>query len=310
MEDKRDYKGIIIPYEILTDERLTSTAKTVFGLIHGLSYKSGYCWATTKYLSDELKKSHATIERAIKSLIDINVMSIEHHNRRGVYVERHIIIEDSLNWYVDKLNKNGIVVPLKNDIYSPSKMTDSTLKNEGQYTNNTNTNNTNKTISKDIGAKAPSPQHLLNNFRELKKPKSKESRYKIMYQESRYKIMYHMILEFTNDLELRKSLGKYLSIILAKNRTPDQFKMMLADLYNYTNKTPEAMQEKVDVAYMGGYNILIPQWEKDKFKNNQSSFDNTASRIIPKAVNSMTPQEKQAWENGLEVDEFNNLVVY
>lgn len=68
MEDK-DY--IIIPQDILEDNKLSSTDKLVYGIVLRLTRSNGYCWASNQYIADILKFTPRTISTSIKKLRDL-----------------------------------------------------------------------------------------------------------------------------------------------------------------------------------------------------------------------------------------------
>ena len=45
---------IIIPYDLLARTDLTASEKNLMGLIHSLSAKEGYCFASNQYIADAL----------------------------------------------------------------------------------------------------------------------------------------------------------------------------------------------------------------------------------------------------------------
>lgn len=60
----------IIPAGVRYDDKLTPSAKLLYGEITALCKKQGYCWATNEYFADLYKTSDKTIGRWIKTLKD------------------------------------------------------------------------------------------------------------------------------------------------------------------------------------------------------------------------------------------------
>ena len=62
------FREIVIPGDVLDDERLSDGAKIMYGKIARLSFKTGYCWAGNKFLDGT--KSGQTASRQIKELVN------------------------------------------------------------------------------------------------------------------------------------------------------------------------------------------------------------------------------------------------
>ncbi|MBR2711538.1 MAG: helix-turn-helix domain-containing protein [Bacilli bacterium] len=106
MNDRPSF-NIIIPAEIRLDENLKDKAKLLFGVILTLSIKTGYCFASNKYLAKELNVSTTTISILIKELIDRGYVTSEFIYREGT--------KEILNRYL-RIVKEGYLSMLKDPL--------------------------------------------------------------------------------------------------------------------------------------------------------------------------------------------------
>jgi rubrerythrin len=111
------FREIIIPGDVLDDDRLSDGAKIIYGKIARLSVKTGYCWATNAFLSNT--KSGETAKRQIKELIDAGYLTSQIEN--GYIRKLYICKIDS------KVEKDPRV---KNDPPPRSKMTHPRVKDD------------------------------------------------------------------------------------------------------------------------------------------------------------------------------------
>lgn len=80
-------KYVQVPMAVLTDEKISSTAKLLMGLITTLSMKDGYCYASNRYLSNLLKVSKRTISSSITTLRRNNYLKIDNEDSaRKIYL--------------------------------------------------------------------------------------------------------------------------------------------------------------------------------------------------------------------------------
>ena len=70
-------KGIWIPIEILTDNRLRDKEKTIYSIILYLSKENNYCYLTNKSISELLNISITQVSKLINSLKNKNYINIE-----------------------------------------------------------------------------------------------------------------------------------------------------------------------------------------------------------------------------------------
>lgn len=66
----------VIPANVRYDDRLSASAKLLYGEITALANKSGYCYATNAYFSDIYQMTERSIQRQIKQLDDLGYISV------------------------------------------------------------------------------------------------------------------------------------------------------------------------------------------------------------------------------------------
>lgn len=95
MENKQNFY-YIIPAKLVENEN--STKALLYGLIVSLSNKSGYCWASNKFLADKLNKSKSLVSKYISELEKEKWLKTttdkENGNKRKVYIGRGGIVTD------------------------------------------------------------------------------------------------------------------------------------------------------------------------------------------------------------------------
>lgn len=72
-----------IPTMVKKNKSICSNAKLLYGDIQLLCHQNGYCYASNKFLAENLSVTDRTIRRLIKELKDANLIRIE-------YVDNHI----------------------------------------------------------------------------------------------------------------------------------------------------------------------------------------------------------------------------
>ena len=70
-------KGIWIPIEILTDEKLSDKEKIIYAIILYLSKENNYCYLTNKTISELLNVSITQVSKLVNSLKDKKYIDIE-----------------------------------------------------------------------------------------------------------------------------------------------------------------------------------------------------------------------------------------
>ena len=97
-------KGIWIPIEILTDEKLSDKEKIIYAIILYLSKENNYCYLTNKTISELLNVSITQVSKLVNSLkykkyIDIELIYKE--NSKQVEMRKLILINK--NTYLTKV---------------------------------------------------------------------------------------------------------------------------------------------------------------------------------------------------------------
>ena len=91
----------VIPAEVRYSEKISSTAKLIYGEISALANKRGYCWANNQYFSDLYNISIVQISNILSSLKKAGFVSIV----QGENNQRRISIRKSLRKVKDDVRK-------------------------------------------------------------------------------------------------------------------------------------------------------------------------------------------------------------
>lgn len=97
-------KGIWIPIEILTDEKLSDKEKIIYSIIWYLSKQNSYCYLTNKTISELLNISITQVSKLVNSLKDKKYIDIEliyKENSKQVEMRKLILINK--NTYLTKV---------------------------------------------------------------------------------------------------------------------------------------------------------------------------------------------------------------
>ena len=97
-------KGVWIPIEILTDEKLSDKEKIIYAIILYLSKENNYCYLTNKTISELLNVSITQVSKLVNSLkykkyIDIELIYKENSKQ----VEMRKLIPINKNIYLTKV---------------------------------------------------------------------------------------------------------------------------------------------------------------------------------------------------------------
>lgn len=91
-------KGIWIPIEILTDEKLSDKEKIIYSIILYLSKENNYCYLTNKTISELLNISITQVSKLVNSLKDKKYIDIELiYKENSKQVEMRKLIPTSKN---------------------------------------------------------------------------------------------------------------------------------------------------------------------------------------------------------------------
>ena len=123
-------KGIWIPIEILTDNKLSHKEKIIYTIIIYLSKEKRYCYLTNKSISELLNISITQVSKLVNSLKDkgyINIEMIYKENSKEVEMRKIIPIEEKLNTL---FNKSLIPSPTKLQYPTREKFKDNKIYNK------------------------------------------------------------------------------------------------------------------------------------------------------------------------------------
>ena len=78
LREKKQNYYCVIPWKLLTDKNISSTAKLLYGEISALANREGYCWATNKHFAETFGiKNSTTISALIHKLEAVNYIYVE-----------------------------------------------------------------------------------------------------------------------------------------------------------------------------------------------------------------------------------------
>lgn len=99
-------KGIWIPIEILTDEKLSDKEKIIYSIILYLSKENNYCYLTNKTISELLNISITKVSKLVNSLKDKKYIDIEliyKENSKQVEIRKLIPTSKNKDTYLTKV---------------------------------------------------------------------------------------------------------------------------------------------------------------------------------------------------------------
>jgi len=104
LENKQQGYYCVIPWKILTDKNICSTAKLLYGEISALVNKEGFCWASNKHFAKLFGiKSSTRISALIRELKNIGYIYIEVDkkigNKRKIWLCIHPITKNNNRYY-------------------------------------------------------------------------------------------------------------------------------------------------------------------------------------------------------------------
>ena len=110
-------KGIWIPIEILTDEKLSDKEKIIYAIILYLSKENNYCYLTNKTINELLNISITQVSKLVNSLKDktyINIELIYKKNSKQVEMRKLIPTSKNKDTYLTKVK-----YPLQQNFNTP-----------------------------------------------------------------------------------------------------------------------------------------------------------------------------------------------
>ena len=128
-------KGIWIPIEILTDNKLSDKEKYIYAIILYLSKENDYCYLTNKTISELLYISIPQVSKLVNSLKDkkyINIELIYKENSKQVEMRKLIPTSKNKDTYLTKVK-----YPLQQNFNTPieEKFKDNKYNNINKYNN-------------------------------------------------------------------------------------------------------------------------------------------------------------------------------
>lgn len=137
----KEFKGVWIPYEILTDIKLNDKEKIVYSMIMYLS-KERECTITNSYISELLNISKVQSSRIINSLkkkLYIRVEMVYKENSKEIALRKILPIYKNDNTYKQlgdiPINTNVKEIKSNNKIYNKNNPKDFKYKSDRDYTN-------------------------------------------------------------------------------------------------------------------------------------------------------------------------------
>lgn len=108
-------KGIWIPIEILTDEKLSDKEKIIYAIILYLSKENSYCYLTNKTISELLNVSITQVSKLVNSLKDKKYIVLKLiYKENSKQVEMRKLIPINKNTYLTKVK-----YPLQQNFNTP-----------------------------------------------------------------------------------------------------------------------------------------------------------------------------------------------
>ena len=121
-------KGIWIPIEILTDEKLSDKEKIIYAIILYLSKENNYCYLTNKTISELLNVSITQVSKLVNSLKNKKYIDSELiYKENSKQVEMRKLIPINKNTYLIKVK-----YPLQQNFNTPieEKFKDNKINNK------------------------------------------------------------------------------------------------------------------------------------------------------------------------------------
>ena len=137
----KEFKGVWIPYEVLTDIKLNDKEKIVYSMIMYLS-KERECTITNSYISVLLNISKVQSSRIINSLkkkLYIRVEMVYKENSKEIALRKIVPIYKNDNTYKQSgdipINTNVKEIKSNDKIYNKNNIKDFKYKSDRDYSN-------------------------------------------------------------------------------------------------------------------------------------------------------------------------------
>jgi len=103
LKEHRQSYYCVIPWKLLTDKTIPSTAKLLYGEISALTNKEGYCWASNEHFGKTFGlEPNTTISKLINTLKNTNYIYVEidkeKGNKRKIWLQPPIIKKDDRDY--------------------------------------------------------------------------------------------------------------------------------------------------------------------------------------------------------------------
>ena len=174
--NKYGLPNIVLPAEILYNDKIPWRTKSLFGFIHNLAKnKKGYCWATNHYLSEHIQvKQQKTVSEMISLLQKEGYLILEYETSPNGTQNRKIFVDNRYSQKYDSLLK-GHSVRIKTKDPSVKKVRGGYLFREGGFpkkvSNIDNINNKenidNNILLRNIVDAKKAPTKIENNILEI-----------------------------------------------------------------------------------------------------------------------------------------------
>ncbi|OAZ16839.1 hypothetical protein V425_05785 [Lactococcus lactis RTB018] len=148
---------IILPAQVLHDNKLTPLARLIYGELSALANINGYAWISNQKLADKYEVSLRTINNSLSALKDYGYIRTElfykenskEVERREIYIEPH---ENNFMTPMKKIaggSRNKMQDPHEENCMSPMKKTAQIITQYNNTSNNTVNNSNNNSSNKN-----------------------------------------------------------------------------------------------------------------------------------------------------------------
>lgn len=119
MKEKNNYYYILTA-DVDNDERLSDFEKLMFARITGLTYETGYCYASNRYFEEKYKVSRSKVDRAIRKLKEYGYIytKITYKDNSKEIDKRLIFLADTINKELVKVYSKSTIGIITSD-YTP-----------------------------------------------------------------------------------------------------------------------------------------------------------------------------------------------
>ncbi len=141
--------NVVVPAEVLFNEKLTHSEKLLFGFIQNFTYNEyGYCWASNRYLSRLMNVKPETISGKISKLNKHGYLHLEYETNYNGETQRKVFINKKYQELYSEMLKEAFD-KITNPLNQKSKPPPSKIKKDSDKT----LNNINTDINSDIDNK-------------------------------------------------------------------------------------------------------------------------------------------------------------